>query len=131
MLLFGQFNYGRRGILDLTHTRLLTFATFRRLLEGASFRLEVEQGVVAPFTTALGDTSLSRLLLAINRLLAKLRPELFAYQIFVVAVAQPPLPRLLGLATEGARERTSSLNIPNQHFLEERRRGFSGHAQQP
>jgi len=33
MLLLGQFNYGRRGILDLTHTRLLTFATFRRLLE--------------------------------------------------------------------------------------------------
>ena len=26
MLLIGQFNYGKRGILDLTHTRLFTFA---------------------------------------------------------------------------------------------------------
>ena len=115
MLLLGQFNYGRRGILDLTHTRLLTFATFRRLLEGASFRLEQERGVVAPFTTALGNTRLSRLLLLLNRSLVKLRPELFAYQIFVVAVAQPPLPHLLGLATESARERARSLNmIPNR-----------------
>ena len=28
MLFLGQFNYGKRGILDLTHTRLLTFASF-------------------------------------------------------------------------------------------------------
>ena len=28
MLLFGQFNYGKRGILDLTHTRLLTSASY-------------------------------------------------------------------------------------------------------
>ena len=105
MLLLGQFNYGRRGILDLTHTRLLTFATFRRLLEGASFRLEEERGVVAPFTTALGDRLLSRVLFAVNHGLLKLRPELFAYQIFVVAAAQPPLPHLLRLAVERARER--------------------------
>ena len=31
MVLVGQFNYGRRGILDLTHARLFTFGTFRRL----------------------------------------------------------------------------------------------------
>src|SRR6185437_9548148 len=33
MLLLGQFNYGKRGILDMTHTRLFTFSSFRRLLE--------------------------------------------------------------------------------------------------
>ena len=31
-LLFGQFNYGPRGILDLTHTRLFTFGSLRRIL---------------------------------------------------------------------------------------------------
>ena len=31
-LLVGQFNYGKRGILDLTHTRLFTFSSLRRLL---------------------------------------------------------------------------------------------------
>ena len=34
-MLFGQFNYGKRGILDMTHTRLFTFRSFRRLLEEA------------------------------------------------------------------------------------------------
>ena len=29
MLLIGQFNYGKRGILDLTHHRLFTFGSFR------------------------------------------------------------------------------------------------------
>ena len=39
MLLLGQFNYGKRGILDLTHTRLFTFASFRRLFEQGGFRV--------------------------------------------------------------------------------------------
>ena len=33
MLFMGQFNYGKRGILDLTHCRLFTFSSFRRLFE--------------------------------------------------------------------------------------------------
>ena len=28
MMLLGQFNYGPRGILDMTHTRLFTFKSF-------------------------------------------------------------------------------------------------------
>ena len=39
MLLFGQFNYGKRGILDMTHTRLFTFTSLRRLLEQSGFRI--------------------------------------------------------------------------------------------
>ena len=42
MLLFGQFNYGKRGILDLTHTRLFTFESFRRLFEQGGFRVAAE-----------------------------------------------------------------------------------------
>ena len=37
MLLIGQFNYGKRGILDLTHHRLYTFGSFRRSLDQAGF----------------------------------------------------------------------------------------------
>src|SRR6185436_4003552 len=37
MLLIGKFNYGKRGILDLTHTRLFTFGTFRRLFEQSGY----------------------------------------------------------------------------------------------
>ena len=39
MLLIGQFNYGKRGILDLTHARLFTFESFRRLFEQGGFRV--------------------------------------------------------------------------------------------
>ncbi|MGE5503053.1 MAG: glycosyltransferase, partial [Actinomycetota bacterium] len=39
-LLFGGFNYGKRGILDASHTRLFTFASLPRLLEEAGFKVE-------------------------------------------------------------------------------------------
>jgi len=39
MLLLGQFNYGKAGILDSTHTRLFTFRSLRRLLRETGFRI--------------------------------------------------------------------------------------------
>ena len=62
MLLLGQFNYGKRGILDMTHTRLFTFTSLRRLLEQSGFRIAEVRGVPGPFPLAMGDTRLSRLL---------------------------------------------------------------------
>ena len=44
MLLLGQFNYGRVGILDRTHTRLFTFRSLRRLLRDAGLRIATEPG---------------------------------------------------------------------------------------
>ena len=109
MLVMGQFNYGRRGILDLTHTRLFTFATLRLLLEGASFRVVEERGVVAPFTKAVGETRLARTLLAVNQSLVRLRRELFSYQAFVVAQPRPSLPHLLTEARQHSRDRADTL----------------------
>ncbi len=60
MLLLGQFNYGKRGILDMTHTRLFTFTSLRRLLEQSGFRLVLTKGVPGPFPLAMGSTWLSR-----------------------------------------------------------------------
>lgn len=48
MLFLGQFNYSKRGILDLTHTRLFTFSSLRRLLTEQGFVIESEQGIPAP-----------------------------------------------------------------------------------
>src|SRR6266540_2950374 len=48
MLFFGQFNYNKRGILDLTHTRLFTFSSLRRLLKETGFVIEKEMGIPAP-----------------------------------------------------------------------------------
>ncbi len=95
MLLLGQFNYGKRGILDLTHTRLFTFATFRRLFEQSGFEVLEMRGVPAPFPLALGDGPLGRLLIGINKVLMAISRSLFAYQIFAVVRPKPTLMSLL------------------------------------
>lgn len=100
MLLLGQFNQGRKGILDRTHTRLFTFRTFRQLLESAGYQVVEIRGIPAPFPLALGDNLLSRSLLALNMGLIKFFPGLFSYQIFVKAIATPTLRHLLGETVE-------------------------------
>ena len=94
-LMLGQFNYGKRGILDLTHTRLFTFSTFRRLARQAGFRVLHREGVPAPFPLATSNRVLSRLLLALNRSLIPFVPNLTAYQILLVLTPKPSLGFLL------------------------------------
>lgn len=98
MLLFGQFNYGKRGILDLTHTRLFTFATLRRLFEQGGFRILETRGVPGPFPLALGDGWIGRNLVRLNKLLIWISRGLFSYQIYMVIKPNPSLEYLLGEA---------------------------------
>ena len=95
MLLAGQFNYGKRGILDLTHTRLFTFASLRRAMEQSGFVISETHGVPGPFPLALGDNRLARGLTAANDALIRLSRGLFAYQMMVRARALPVLETLL------------------------------------
>jgi 2-polyprenyl-3-methyl-5-hydroxy-6-metoxy-1,4-benzoquinol methylase len=104
-LLLGWFNYGPRGILDLTHTRLFTFKTARALLEQSGYRVLEVKGVPAPFPLALGDGWLARAGLAINRMLIGISKSLFSYQIFMVCTPLPTLEWLLSQAYEGRRMR--------------------------
>ena len=105
MLLLGQFNYGKRGILDVTHTRLFTFGSLRRALGQAGFTVLETKAVPVPYPLAIGDNVCSRMLLAINQLLIRLSRGLFAYQIFMRAKAQPTLELLLDTAREQSRIR--------------------------
>jgi glycosyltransferase involved in cell wall biosynthesis len=89
MLLAGQFNYGKHGILDLTHTRLFTFRSLNRLLLDHGFRIKAIHGVPAPFPMAFGDGPLARLAVAVNEALIKVSKTLFAYQIYVEAETTP------------------------------------------
>jgi glycosyltransferase involved in cell wall biosynthesis len=98
MLLLGQFNYGPRGILDITHTRLFTFASLRRTLIQSGFDIIETKGVPAPYPLAIGDNVVSRGLLAINRFLIRVSRSLFSYQIFMRVKAQPSLDVLLAAA---------------------------------
>jgi glycosyltransferase involved in cell wall biosynthesis len=109
MLLMGQFNYGKRGILDMTHTRLFTFGSLRRALKQAGFDILETRGVPGPYPLAIGDNRVSRVLLFINRLLIPIWRGLFAYQIFVRAKPQPSLQSLLSRAETESRSRISQL----------------------
>jgi SAM-dependent methyltransferase len=103
MLLFaGQFNYGKRGILDLTHTRLFTFASFRRLVDGAGFEILEQRGMPAPIQLAFGSRPLGKALFACGKLATRLRGEIFAYQCFIVAKPRPSLAYLLSRAQEAS-----------------------------
>jgi hypothetical protein len=98
MLLMGQFNYGKRGILDMTHCRLFTLRTLRRLLEQGGFTVTAMQGAPLPFPVVLGDGLPARLLLGLNGWLLKLSRSLFAYQIVAVATPRLSLDYLLAQA---------------------------------
>ncbi|MDJ0949918.1 MAG: bifunctional glycosyltransferase/class I SAM-dependent methyltransferase [Alphaproteobacteria bacterium] len=98
MLLLGQFNYGKRGILDLDHTRLFTFASLRRMFEQAGFSVTEVRGVPAPFPLALGENWFARAVLGLNQLLIRLSKTLFSYQMFMVVRPLPSLSYLLGTA---------------------------------
>ncbi len=85
MLAFGLFNYGRRGILDMTHRRLFTLKSLGRLLKDAAFRPEQWRGFGPPIADLIGRSPILRLLDRLAAAAAACWPSLFAYQILVVA----------------------------------------------
>jgi hypothetical protein len=106
-LLLGRFEYGRRGILDITHRRLFTFNTLRRAMRAAGFTIERTEGVAPPLPFVFGSGSaFAGLLMAIARGPARLWPRLFAFQCLVVARPRPLLATLLARARKAAEERS-------------------------
>jgi glycosyltransferase involved in cell wall biosynthesis len=109
MLFLGQFNYGKRGILDLTHTRLFTFSSFERAVAQAGFDIVERRGVPGPMPLALGENALSRMLLKINEFLIHISRGLFSYQIFLRARPRPSLEFLLRTAEEQSKKRVEAI----------------------
>jgi glycosyltransferase involved in cell wall biosynthesis len=103
MLLFGQFNYGKAGILDRTHTRLFTKRGIVQLLRDAGFRIKEIRGVPAPFPKAFGDNLIGRGLTHLNAAAIRLSTTLFAYQIMVVAESTPDVAFVLERARRSVR----------------------------
>ena len=97
MLLLGQFNYGRKGILDRTHTRLFTFRSLRELFEQTGYVVREVRGIPAPFPKVLGNDVLGKFAMTFSRFLIwlPLMRGLFSYQIYVRAQARPTVPNLL------------------------------------
>ena len=106
MLLLGQFNYGKTGILDRTHTRLFTFRSIEQLLKDAGLRIKSVRGVPAPFPKVLGNGLLGRAAIAGNLALIRVSKTLFAYQIYIEAETTPDADFVLATARRSERTRT-------------------------
>jgi 2-polyprenyl-3-methyl-5-hydroxy-6-metoxy-1,4-benzoquinol methylase len=85
MLALGFFNYGKKGILDLTHTRLFTARSFCRTLEGEGFRVVSVRGFGPPIRDMIGSGPFLRFLDSVAAFLARVWPSLFGYQLLVEA----------------------------------------------
>ncbi len=84
MILFGQFHYQDRGILDWRHLRFFTAKTIRGLLEKHGFRVAGRQFTIIPIERLLPMRPENRALHLINgllRLLTSLMPGLLAYEV--------------------------------------------------
>jgi hypothetical protein len=107
--LLGRFNYGKRGILDLTHTRLYTFKTLRHLFEQCGFRVTRVEGIPAPLPLALGANALARMAMRANELLIAVLPGVFSYQIFMVVTPTPTVDALLDNSIDEGTKRADVL----------------------
>jgi len=89
-LLFGQFNYRRRGILDESHVRLFTRKTFRRLFLAQGYRILHRKVTPIPFELLTGKGRFTKgFWMAVEYVYyvaARIWPGMFAYQ-FVLMVA--------------------------------------------
>jgi glycosyltransferase involved in cell wall biosynthesis len=109
-LLFAGFHYGRRGILDMDHTRLFTFSSLVRTLQLNGYEVVSKRGLPAPFPLAVGDGLLAKFLLAVNCFLIKISKSIFSYQIAVVAKPLPTLGHLLEDAFDARKLKLTTSN---------------------
>jgi glycosyltransferase involved in cell wall biosynthesis len=107
MLLLGQFNYGPRGILDMTHTRLFTGRTIRRLFRQAGFEIRQSFGLPAPYPLAFGNGRLGRMLLTANQAAIRVSTALFSYQIFLALAPPRELARVMARSAQSPESASS------------------------
>ncbi|MGH9858325.1 MAG: methyltransferase domain-containing protein, partial [Acidobacteriota bacterium] len=84
-LLLGQFNYGKRGILDRTHKRLFSVSSFRRLVAQYGFKVTEIRGFSPPLVDMISGGRMMRFIEAIHSWLSRQFPNLFAYNFLVIA----------------------------------------------
>jgi 2-polyprenyl-3-methyl-5-hydroxy-6-metoxy-1,4-benzoquinol methylase len=94
-LLFGFFNYGKKGILDLTHKRLFTMNSLKKTLRMSGYKIKKIEGIPVPFQLIFGKGWISDTLSTINKILIFFSKSLFSYQIAVTAIPAPTLDNLL------------------------------------
>ncbi|MHC5063524.1 MAG: glycosyltransferase [Planctomycetota bacterium] len=102
-LFVGQFNYGKKGILDLTHQRLFTVRSFCRTLEGEGFHIEKIRGFGPPIEDMVGKSGFWRMMDRFASFLAKIWPSMFAYQFVVEATRLDDLEDILARTVDSGK----------------------------
>lgn len=109
MLLLGQFNYSKRGILALSSRWHFTNRSLRRLLEQSGFIVDAVYAIPAPVPLVLPRSLTARMMYRLAALLAHGMPGLFAYQFAARAHAVPELEALLHDAKRASAKRAQEL----------------------
>lgn len=104
-LLLGNFNYGKQGILDMTHKRLFTFKSLRVFFEQTGYTIVKRKGIPAPFPKAMGNNVFSRTLVKLNQACISLFKGFFSYQIYFEVEPLPVVDSLLDLAISTSEEK--------------------------
>ena len=112
LLGLGLFTYGERGILDITHKRLFTIASFKRMLKETGYVVVSVRGIGIPFQL-LFPNWLGEFLSLISNGLAQVWPSLFAYQILVEAEPKPHSFTLLSDAAQFFGASGPRFEVPN------------------
>ncbi|MCP5059380.1 MAG: glycosyltransferase [bacterium] len=94
-LLFGRFNYGDRGILDIAHKRLMNRASLLRMLRDCGYEIEWVRGVSIPWEAVIGG-KFGRFLESASELLARFWQTLFGFQLLVQCRPLPGVEQVLG-----------------------------------
>lgn len=84
-LMLGFFNYGKLGILDMTHKRLFTIYSFITLLEQKGFQIEKKVYFGPPIVDMISANFLFKILDKIFYYLANLWPSMFAFHFLIIA----------------------------------------------
>jgi 2-polyprenyl-3-methyl-5-hydroxy-6-metoxy-1,4-benzoquinol methylase len=95
MLLTGGFNYGKRGILDMTHTRLFTISSFVTMLNSYGWTVAKVRGFGPPVRDLVSDRWPYTWIDGTLSWLARTWPRLFAYNFVVVAHRRETLSEVL------------------------------------
>jgi glycosyltransferase involved in cell wall biosynthesis len=85
ILLLGEFHYGKRGILDVSHTRLFTKRALARLLRNSGFEIRKVRGFGPPLRDMISNRPITKLLDSFLGFIARIRPSFFGYQILFIA----------------------------------------------
>ena len=116
-LLLGNFNYGKRGILDLTHKRLFTFRSIISLFQQANYEVLVVKSTPVPFPLIFGNGFMSRSLLWMNSKLIWLRKSLFAFQSFLILQPRPTLTHLMEATRNNSDLRRQSQKVTAREIV--------------